>query len=42
MYIAFINRRIQTPHMPDLGAGYTHVFSCGNSLRCTLMLCVIS
>lgn len=41
-FITFKNRRIQTACIPDLGAGYTHVFSCGNSLRCTPMLCALS
>lgn len=33
IFITFTNRRIQTAYILDLGAGYTHVFSCGNSLR---------
>lgn len=33
IFTTFTNRRIQTAYILDLGAGYTHVFSCGNSLR---------
>lgn len=42
IFTTFTNRRIQTAYILDLGAGYTHVFSCGNSLRCTHMLCSLS